>query len=30
VVRRGQKTGVPTPIHATLYAVLKAWENGPL
>jgi 2-dehydropantoate 2-reductase len=29
VVRRGQKTGVPTPIHATLYAVLKAWENGP-
>jgi 2-dehydropantoate 2-reductase len=29
VVRRGRKTGVPTPIHATLYAVLKAWENGP-
>jgi len=29
VVRRGQKAGVPTPIHATLYAVLKAWENGP-
>ena len=30
VVRRGKKTGVPTPIHATLYAVLKAWENGPV
>jgi 2-dehydropantoate 2-reductase len=29
VVRRGNKTGVPTPIHATLYAVLKAWERGP-
>lgn len=29
VVRRGQKAGVSTPIHATLYAVLKAWENGP-
>jgi 2-dehydropantoate 2-reductase len=29
VVRRGNKTGVATPIHATLYAVLKAWENGP-
>jgi 2-dehydropantoate 2-reductase len=28
VVRRGRKTGVPTPIHATLYAVLKAWEKG--
>ncbi len=28
VVRRGRKTGVPTPIHATLYAVLKAWEVG--
>jgi 2-dehydropantoate 2-reductase len=30
VVRRGKKTGVATPIHATLYAVLKAWENGPV
>ena len=30
VVRRGKKTGVPTPIHATLYAVLKAWESGPV
>jgi 2-dehydropantoate 2-reductase len=30
VVRRGRKTGVPTPIHATLYAVLKAWEDGPV
>ena len=30
VVRRGRKTGVATPIHATLYAVLKAWENGPV
>jgi 2-dehydropantoate 2-reductase len=30
VVRRGRKTGVPTPIHATLYAVLKAWEKGPV
>ncbi len=29
VVRRGRKIGVPTPIHATLYAVLKAWEKGP-
>jgi 2-dehydropantoate 2-reductase len=30
VVRRGKKTGVPVPIHATLYAVLKAWERGPV
>ena len=30
VVRRGKKSGVPTPIHATLYAVLKAWEKGPV
>lgn len=30
VVRRGKNTGVPTPIHAALYAVLKAYENGPL
>jgi len=30
VVRRGQTAGVPTPIHATLYAVLKAWEDGPI
>jgi 2-dehydropantoate 2-reductase len=29
VVRRGHKAGVATPIHATLYAVLKAWEHGP-
>lgn len=30
VVRRGKKTGVPTPIHAALYAVLKPYENGPV
>ncbi len=30
VVRRGKKTGVPTPIHAALYSVLKAWEYGPV
>jgi 2-dehydropantoate 2-reductase len=30
VVRRGQKVGVPTPIMATLYAVLKPYENGPV
>jgi 2-dehydropantoate 2-reductase len=29
VVRRGKKAGVPTPIHAALYAVLKAYEHGP-
>lgn len=29
VVRRGRKAGVPTPIHAALYAVLKAHEHGP-
>jgi 2-dehydropantoate 2-reductase len=28
VVRRGRKTGVPTPIMATLYAVLKPHVNG--
>jgi 2-dehydropantoate 2-reductase len=28
VVRRGKKTGVPTPIHAALYSVLKAYEQG--
>ncbi len=28
VVRRGRTTGVPTPIMATLYAVLKPWEHG--
>ncbi len=28
VVRRGKKAGVPTPIHAALYSVLKAYENG--
>jgi 2-dehydropantoate 2-reductase len=30
VVRRGQKAGVPTPIHATLYSLLKAYEHGPV
>jgi 2-dehydropantoate 2-reductase len=30
VVRRGKKTGVPTPIHAALYAVLKPYESGPI
>lgn len=29
VVRRGRKTGVPTPIHAAFYAALKPYENGP-
>jgi ketopantoate reductase len=29
-VRRGKKTGVPTPIHAALYAALKPYENGPV
>ena len=29
-VRRAQKLGVPVPITATLYAVLKAWESGPV
>jgi 2-dehydropantoate 2-reductase len=29
VVRRGRKTGVPTPIMAALYAVLKPHVNGP-
>ncbi len=29
VVRRGQRVGVPTPIMATLYAVLKPYEHGP-
>lgn len=29
VVRRGRRAGVPTPIHETLYALLKAWEHGP-
>lgn len=29
-VRRAQKLGVPVPITSTLYAVLKAWESGPL
>ena len=28
VVRRGKKAGVPTPIHAALYAVLKPYELG--
>jgi 2-dehydropantoate 2-reductase len=28
VVRRGKKTGVPTPIHAALYSVLKPYEHG--
>lgn len=30
VVRRGRKAGVPTPILAALYAVLKPYENGPV
>jgi 2-dehydropantoate 2-reductase len=29
-VRRANKHGVPVPIISTLYAVLKAWENGPI
>ena len=29
-VRRAQKLGVPLPITSTLYAVLKAWESGPV
>lgn len=29
-VRRAAKHGVPVPIVSTLYAVLKAWENGPV
>jgi 2-dehydropantoate 2-reductase len=29
-VRRAGKHGVPVPILATLYALLKAWENGPV
>jgi 2-dehydropantoate 2-reductase len=29
-VRRAQKLGVPVPITSTLYAVLKAWEGGPV
>jgi 2-dehydropantoate 2-reductase len=29
-VRRAQKLGVPVPITSTLYALLKAWEGGPL
>jgi 2-dehydropantoate 2-reductase len=29
-VRRAQKLGVPAPITSTLYAVLKAWEGGPV
>jgi 2-dehydropantoate 2-reductase len=28
VVRRGAKVGVPTPIMASLYAVLKPWAGG--
>jgi 2-dehydropantoate 2-reductase len=28
VVRRGRKVGVPTPIMAALYAVLKPWAEG--
>ena len=30
VVRRAAKHGVPVPITSTLYAVLKAWESGPV
>ncbi len=29
-VRRARKLGVPVPITSTLYAVLKAWEGGPV
>lgn len=29
-VRRAAKHDVPVPIVSTLYAVLKAWENGPV
>ena len=29
-VRRAAKHGVPVPIVSTLYAVLKAWESGPV
>jgi 2-dehydropantoate 2-reductase len=29
VVRRGRKAGVPTPVMAALYAVLKPHVNGP-
>ncbi len=29
-VRRAKKHGVPAPITSTLYAVLKAWESGPV
>lgn len=29
-VRRAAKHGVPVPIVSTLYAVLKAWEHGPV
>lgn len=29
-VRRAAKLGVPVPIVATLYALLKPWENGPV
>lgn len=30
VVRRGKKSGVPTPILAALYAALKPYEHGPI
>lgn len=30
VVRRAQRHGVPVPIVSTLYALLKAWEQGPV
>jgi 2-dehydropantoate 2-reductase len=30
VVRRAARHGVPVPITSTLYAVLKAWESGPV
>jgi 2-dehydropantoate 2-reductase len=29
-VRRARKLGVPVPITAALYAVLKPWESGPV
>jgi len=29
-VRRAKRLGVPVPVTSTLYAVLKAWEGGPV
>ena len=30
VIAAVKELGVPVPITATLYAVLKAWESGPV